>query len=102
MSVSVRYVFVELYTIEGIGTSPYKSSSCDATREATHRCEIPRLTTPASRRGPNRGSHPPESPGAVSTPKCCSQSKASSGRDRKRVLALLEDSEAARVRAVLA
>src|SRR5215208_7149645 len=89
----------------GIGTSPYESSSCDATREATHRCEIPRLTTAASRRGPNRGSHPPESPGAVSAPKCCSQSKASSGRDRKLrcwVLALLEDSEAARVREVLA
>src|SRR5215213_7035903 len=68
MSVSVRYVSVELYTIEGIGTSLYKSSSCDATREATHRGEIPRLTTPASRRGPNRGSHPPESPGAVSAP----------------------------------
>ena len=47
----------------------------DATREAPHRCEIPRLTTAASRRGPNRGSHPPESPGALSAPNAAPEAR---------------------------
>jgi hypothetical protein len=75
----------------GIGTSQYESSSCDATREATHRGEIPRLTTPASRRGPNRGSHPPGSPGAVSAPIAAPEARRRpAGPLRCWVLALLE------------